>query len=73
MGDLGVATTPDVNSQHWNAAKYPFINGKVGGSISYTPWLRSLVNDINLLYLSGFYRFDEKQVVSASLALFFPG
>lgn len=70
MGDLGVATMPDVNSQHWNAAKYPFINGKVGGSISYTPWLRSLVNDINLLYLTGFYRFDEKQVVSASLRYF---
>ena len=70
MGDLGVATTPDVNSQHWNAAKYPFINGKVGTSISYTPWLRSLVNDINLLYLTGFYRFDEKQVVSASLRYF---
>lgn len=70
MGDLGVATTPDVNSQHWNAAKYPFINGKVGASISYTPWLRSLVNDINLLYLTGFYRFDDKQVVSASLRYF---
>jgi hypothetical protein len=70
MGDIGVATSPDVNSQHWNAAKYPFINGKVGGSISYTPWLRSLVNDINLLYLTGFYRFDDKQVVSASLRYF---
>ncbi len=70
MGDLGVATTPDVNSQHWNAAKYPFINSKAGVSISYTPWLRALVNDINLLYLSGFYRLDEKQVLSASLRYF---
>jgi hypothetical protein len=70
MGDLGVATMPDVNSQHWNAAKYPFINGKAGVSLSYTPWLRNLVNDINLLYLSGFYRFNDKQVVSASLRYF---
>ena len=70
MGDLGVATTPDVNSQHWNAAKYPFINDKAGVSLSYTPWLRNIVNDINLAYLTGFYRFDEKQVVSASLRYF---
>jgi hypothetical protein len=70
MGDLGVATTPDANSQHWNAAKYPFINGKAGVSISYTPWLRALVNDINLLYLTGFYRFDDKQVISGSLRYF---
>ena len=70
MGDLGVATTPDANSQHWNAAKYAFINGKVGTSLSYTPWLRNLVNDINLLYLTGFYRFDDKQVISGSLRYF---
>jgi|WetSurMetagenome_2_1015567.scaffolds.fasta_scaffold87008_2 hypothetical protein len=70
MGDLGVATMPDVNSQHWNAAKYPFINGKFGVSLSYTPWLRNIVNDINLGYLTGYYRFDDKQVVSASLRYF---
>jgi hypothetical protein len=70
MGDLGVATMPDVNSQHWNAAKYAFINGKVGGSLAYTPWLRNIVNDINLVYLTGYYRFDKKQVVSASLRYF---
>lgn len=70
MGDLGVATSPDVNSQHWNAAKYAFVNGKAGVSLAYTPWLRNIVNDINLGYLTGFYRFDDKQVVSASLRYF---
>jgi hypothetical protein len=70
MGDIGVATLPDVNSQHWNAAKYPFIKGEFGVSLAYTPWLRNVVNDINLGYLSAYYRFDEKQVVSASLKYF---
>ncbi len=70
MGDLGVATSPDANSQHWNAAKYAFVNGQFGVSLAYTPWLRNIVNDINLGYLSAFYRFDEKQVVSASLRYF---
>jgi hypothetical protein len=70
MGDLGVATMPDVNSQHWNAAKYAFINGQAGVSLAYTPWLRNIVNDINLGYLSAYYRFDKKQVVSASLRYF---
>jgi hypothetical protein len=70
MGDLGVATMPDVNSQHWNAAKYPFIKGQAGVSLAYTPWLRNIVNDINLGYLTGYYRFDERQVVSASLRYF---
>lgn len=70
MGDIGVATRPDVNSQHWNAAKYAFIKEKAGVSIAYTPWLRNLVNDINLAYLSGYYRFDDRQVVSASLKYF---
>ena len=55
MGDAGVATTPDINSQYWNAAKYPFIKEQAGIALSYTPWLRSLgVTDLNLLYLSGF-------------------
>jgi hypothetical protein len=70
MGDLGVATTPDVNSQHWNAAKYPFLDRQAGISLAYTPWLRNLVNDINLAYLSGYYNFDGKQAVSASLKYF---
>jgi hypothetical protein len=67
MGDAGVATTPDVYSQHWNPAKYAFIEGKAGVGISYSPWLRNLVPDINIAYLTGYYRFDNKQVASASL------
>jgi hypothetical protein len=73
MGDLGVATTPDVNSQHWNAAKYAFVEDRSGISISYTPWLRNIVNDINLAYLSAFYRLDTKQTISASLKYFSMG
>jgi hypothetical protein len=67
MGDVGVATTPDVYSQHWNPAKFAFIDGKAGVGISYSPWLRNLVPDINIAYLTGYYRFDKKQVASASL------
>ncbi|MGB8490614.1 MAG: type IX secretion system outer membrane channel protein PorV [Bacteroidales bacterium] len=67
MGDAGVATSPDVYSQHWNPAKYAFIDGKSGVGISYSPWLRNLVPDINIAYLTGYYRIDKKQVASASL------
>jgi hypothetical protein len=67
MGDAGVATTPDVYSMHWNPAKFAFIDGKAGVGISYSPWLRNLVPDINLAYLTGYYRIDKKQVASASL------
>jgi hypothetical protein len=67
MGDVGVATTPDVYSQHWNPAKFAFIDGKAGVGISYSPWLRNLVPDINIAYLTGYYRIDRKQVASASL------
>ncbi len=70
MGDVGVATKPDASSQHWNAAKYAFLPGEMGLSLSYTPWLRKLVNDINLAYLNFYKRFDEKQVLSASLLYF---
>lgn len=67
MGDAGAATTPDIYSMHWNPAKFAFIDGKYGAAISYIPWLRSMVPDINIAYLSGYYRFDKKQVMSASL------
>jgi hypothetical protein len=67
MGDVGAATTPDVYSQHWNPAKFAFIDGKAGVGISYSPWLRNLVPDINIAYLTGYYRIDRKQVASASL------
>ena len=67
MGDAGVATTPDIYSMHWNPAKFAFIDGRYGVAISYIPWLRSMVPDINIAYLSGYYRFDKKQVLSGSL------
>jgi len=67
MGDAGVATSPDVYSNHWNPAKFAFIDGKGGVGISYSPWLRNLVPDINIAYLSGYYRIDNKQVISSSL------
>ena len=67
MGDAGVATSPDIYSMHWNPAKYAFIEGDGGVGISYSPWLRTLVPDINIAYLAGYYRFDDKQVISASL------
>lgn len=70
MGDLGVATTPDVNSQHWNPAKYAFVGSDMGVALSYSPWLRNLVKDINLGYLVGYKKLDEYQTLSASLRYF---
>ena len=70
MGDVGAATTPDINSQYWNPAKYPRIKEEAGFSLSYTPWLRKLVSDIDLAYLAGYWKFDEDQAVSASLRYF---
>lgn len=70
LGDVGAATDPDVNSQYWNPAKYPFNISKAGVSLNFTPWLRSLVNDMNLSYLSGYYRIGDYSAVSASLRYF---
>lgn len=70
MGDVGVATSPDVNSQFWNPAKYVFAESEAGMSFSFTPWLRQLVSDINLTYLSGYWRFNERRALSASLRYF---
>lgn len=70
MGDVGVATSPDINSMYWNPAKYAFIESDAGISVSYTPWLRNLVGDIDLGYVSAFYRVNKEQVVAASLRYF---
>lgn len=70
MGDVGVATEADVYSQYWNPAKYPFNIARAGIGVSYTPWLRKLVNDINLANLNGFYRIGEYSAVQASLRFF---
>ena len=70
MGDIGAATDPDVNSQYWNPAKYPFTISRAGLAVSYTPWLRKLVNDIDLAYVAGYYRIGDWQAISASLRYF---
>lgn len=70
MGNVGVAISPDINSQHWNPAKFAFIQGNMGFAMSYTPWLRKLVNDINMYYVTGFKRLDDMQVISGSLRYF---
>lgn len=70
MGDVGVATSPDANSMHWNPAKFAMIDGNYGVAASYTPWLRDLVEDMSLAYLTGYYRLDKNQVIASSLRYF---
>ena len=70
MGDVGAATDPDVNSQFWNPAKYPFCISRAGVALNYTPWLRQLVSDMDLAYLAGYYRIGDYSAVSASLRYF---
>ena len=70
MGDVGAATDPDVNSQYWNPAKYPFNISRAGFSLNYTPWLRQLVSDIDLANLVGYYRIGDYSAVSGSLRYF---
>jgi len=73
MGDVGAATSPDANSQYMNPSKFAFAQDKWGFSLSYTPWLRQLVSDVNLAYLSGFYQLDQVQAIGASLRYFSMG
>ncbi|MGN0206578.1 MAG: type IX secretion system outer membrane channel protein PorV [Muribaculaceae bacterium] len=72
LGDAGAATDPDVNSQFWNTSKYAFAYSQAGVSLSYTPWLRKLVNDIFLANLSGYWKLGsgDNQAISASLRYF---
>ncbi|MDR2556243.1 MAG: type IX secretion system outer membrane channel protein PorV [Bacteroidales bacterium] len=70
MGDIGVSTSPDPYSQHWNAAKYPFLDKKATISLTYSPWLLNLVPDMSLAYLTGAYKITDVDVVSASLLYF---
>ena len=72
MGDVGCATDPymDNNSQYWNPSKYPFTNSQAGISLCYTPWLRKLVNDIDLANLTGYYKLDDYSALSGSLTYF---
>lgn len=70
MGDVGVATDPDAACQYWNPAKYPFCISRAGVALNYTPWLRQLVSDMDLAYLSGYYRIGDYSAVSGSLRYF---
>ena len=70
MGDVGVATDPDVNSQYWNPAKYPFCISRSGVALNYTPWLRQIVNDIDLANITGYYRLGDYDALSGSLRYF---
>jgi hypothetical protein len=73
MGDVGAATSPDANSQYLNPSKYAFTEDKFGIAVSYTPWMRKLVSDINLAYLSGYYKIDNNQSIGSSLRYFSMG
>lgn len=70
MGDIGAATKPDVNSMHWNPAKYAFMDDAFGFSSSYSPWLQRIAPDIRLLYLSWYMKLDRLQTIAASIRYF---
>ena len=70
MGDVGVATDPDVNSQYWNPAKYPFCISRSGVALNYTPWLRQITPDIDLANITGYYRLGDYDALSGSLRYF---
>jgi hypothetical protein len=70
LGDAGVAISPDANSIYWNPAKLAFSDKKFGASVSYAPWLRNLINDMSLSYLSTYYKWDDKQSVGFSMTYF---
>lgn len=70
LGDAGVAISPDANANYWNPSKIVFNKSRLGGAISYNPWLRNLVNDMSLSYLSGYYKLNDRQAFGASLTYF---
>ena len=70
LGDVGAATDPDVNSQYWNPAKYPFTISRSGIALNYTPWLRQIVSDIDLANVTGYYRIGNYDALSGSLRYF---
>ncbi len=70
MGEAGVSSLPDANSLHWNPAKYTYIENEMGFALSYSPWLRALVSDINLAYLTGYRKLANDQVIAGSLLYF---
>ena len=70
MGDVGVATTPDANSMHWNPAKFAFVDDDMGFAVSYVPWLRALVSDINLSYLAGYRKLNDNEAIGMEMRYF---
>lgn len=70
MGDVGGATSADANSVHWNPAKLVFIENDIGFSLSYTPWLGKIINDMWIGYLSGYYKISQDQAVAVSMRYF---
>ena len=70
LGDVGAATSPDINAQYWNPSKYAFAESRAGIGFTYTPWLSKLVSDIGLSNLTGYYKFDEIQSISGSFRYF---
>jgi hypothetical protein len=72
MGDNGAATLPDISSQYWNPSKYAFMESKAGVGLSYTPWMRKIVRDVALAYLSGYYKLgqQDQHAIGASLRYF---
>lgn len=70
LGDAGVATSADANATYWNAAKLVFIEEDYGGTVSYTPWLGKIINDMSISYLAGFYRINREQVIATSMKYF---
>lgn len=70
MGDAGVALSPDVNANYWNPSKLSFIEGQDNLSLSYSPWLRKLVSDVNLAYLSYARKLDERNTIGVSMRYF---
>ena len=70
MGETGVATSPDINSVHWNNAKLSFLEKDYGFSVSYVPWLGNIVDDMSISYLSGYYKLDNIQSFGLNLKYF---
>ncbi|MBL3657095.1 type IX secretion system outer membrane channel protein PorV [Fulvivirga sediminis] len=70
MGDVGAATSADANSVYWNPAKLVYIENDIGFSLSYTPWLGKIINDMSISYLSGYYKLSEEQAISLSMKYF---
>lgn len=70
MGDVGVALSPDASSAHWNAGQLAFVKDDIGFSLSYSPWLGKLVNDMSLSYLTGYFRIDEVSAFGFDLRYF---